>query len=315
MTPRGGAAEPARRAAELRELIDRANRAYYIEDAPVLSDAEFDRLFRELQQLEEAHPALRTPDSPTRRIGAPPAEALGKRPHRRPMFSLANAFTPEELAAWEERNAKLAPEVRQAGYTTEVKIDGAAVSLTYEHGRLTAGATRGNGIVGEEVTANLRTVGDIPLTLAGAGWPAVMEVRGEVYLPVAAFRKVNAEREREGEPPFANPRNAAAGALRQLDPEMTRRRRLRFYAFHLEAIEGDPGCATQWEVLELLAACTLGWSGIEWKGAPLEFNQSNAVMLYRELSWLRSQVELFIADRQNFFLTPANSSSSTTEQA
>ncbi len=254
MTPRGGSADPARLAAELREQIDRANRAYYVEDAPLISDAEFDRLFRELQALEEAHPALRTPDSPTQRIGAPPADALVKHPHRRPMFSLANAFTAEELAAWEERNARLAPEVRTAGYTTEVKIDGAAVSLTYERGRLVTGATRGNGVVGEDVTANLRTVGDIPLVLAGEDWPAVMEVRGEVYLPLTAFRKVNAERERAGEPPFANPRNAAAGALRQLDPEMTRRRRLRFFAFHLEPIEGKPGCASQWEVLDRLAA-------------------------------------------------------------
>jgi DNA ligase (NAD+) len=252
MTPRGGPADPARRAARLREQIDRANRAYYVEDAPLISDAEFDRLFRELQALEEAHPALRTPDSPTQRIGAPPADALGKHPHRRPMFSLANAFTAEELAAWEERNAKLAPEVRSAGYTTEVKIDGAAVSLTYAHGRLVTGATRGNGVIGEDVTANLRTVGDIPLALAGRGWPALIEVRGEVYLPVTAFRKVNAERAREGEPPFANPRNAAAGALRQLDPEMTRRRRLRFFAFHVEVIEGDHGCATQWEALDRL---------------------------------------------------------------
>ncbi len=253
MTPRGGPADPARRAAELREQIDRANRAYYVEDAPLLSDAEFDRLFRELQALEEAHPALRTPDSPTRRIGAPPSDALVKHPHRRPMFSLANAFTAEELAAWEDRNARLVPEVRAAGYTTEVKIDGAAVSLTYAEGRLVTGATRGNGVVGEDVTANLRTVGDIPLALAGSGWPALIEVRGEVYLPVTAFRKVNAEREREGEPPFANPRNAAAGALRQLDPEMTRRRRLRFFAFHVEVIEGSLPAATQWEVLEHLA--------------------------------------------------------------
>ncbi|HJS46520.1 MAG TPA: NAD-dependent DNA ligase LigA [Gemmatimonadales bacterium] len=254
MTPQGGADGPARRAAELREQIDGANRAYYLEDAPLLSDAEFDRLFRELQALEEAHPALRTPDSPTQRIGAPPSEAFAKHPHRRPMFSLANAFADEELAAWEDRNARLVPEVRSAGYTTEVKIDGAGVSLTYEDGRLVTGATRGNGVVGEDVTPNLRTVGDIPLHLAGAGWPRAFEVRGEVYLPVTAFRKVNAERERAGEPPFANPRNAAAGALRQLDPELTRRRRLRFFAFHLEVLEGRPGCTTHWEVLDRLEA-------------------------------------------------------------
>jgi DNA ligase (NAD+) len=254
MTRRGGAADPARRAAELRELIDRANLAYYIEDAPVLSDAEFDRHFRELQALEEAHPELCSPDSPTQRLGAPPAEAFVKRVHARPLFSLANAFDDAELAAWEDRNARIAHEVRTGGYTTEVKIDGAAVSLTYRDGRLVNGATRGNGVVGEDVTANLRTVGDIPLTLQGGGWPALMEVRGEVYMPLTAFRKVNAEREREGEPPFANPRNAAAGALRQLDPEMSRRRRLRFFGFHLEVIEGTLAATTQWDVLELLAA-------------------------------------------------------------
>ena len=254
MTPRGGRDDLARRVASLREQVDRANQAYYLEDAPVIADAEYDRLFRQLQQLEAEHPELATPDSPTQRVGAAPASALAKRPHRRPMLSLANAFSPEELAAWEERNARLAPEVRAAGYTTEVKIDGAAVNLTYEDGRFVTGATRGNGVIGEEVTANLRTIGDIPLTLKGGGWPRVMEVRGEVYLPITAFRKVNAERERDGEPLFANPRNAAAGALRQLDPEMTRRRRLRMFAFHVEPVEGKLGAVTQWEVLEQLAA-------------------------------------------------------------
>ncbi|MGH7585558.1 MAG: NAD-dependent DNA ligase LigA [Gemmatimonadales bacterium] len=254
MTPRGGRDDLARLVASLREQIDRANQAYYLEDAPVIADAEYDRLFRQLQQVEAEHPELASPDSPTQRIGATPATALAKRPHRRPMLSLANAFTPEELAAWEERNARLSPEVRAAGYTTEVKIDGAAVNLTYENGRFVTGATRGNGVIGEEVTANLRTIGDIPLALKGGGWPAVMEVRGEVYLPVTAFRKVNAERERAGEPVFANPRNAAAGALRQLDPEMTRRRRLRMFAFHVEAVEGKLSLSTQWEVLEQLAA-------------------------------------------------------------
>ena len=254
MTPKGGRDDLARLADSLREQIDRANQAYYLEDAPVIADAEYDHLFRQLQQLEADHPELLTHDSPTQRVGATPATALQKRPHRRPMFSLANAFSPEELAAWEDRNARLAPEVRAAGYTTEVKIDGAAVNLTYEAGRFVTGATRGNGVIGEEVTANLRTISDIPLTLKGRGWPAVMEVRGEVYLPITAFRKVNAERERAGEPLFANPRNAAAGALRQLDPEMTRRRRLRMFAFHVEPVEGKLELATQWEVLEQLAA-------------------------------------------------------------
>ena len=138
---------PAERVARLREEIDRANRAYYVLDAPEISDPEYDRLFRELQGLEESHPELRSPDSPTQRVGAPLASALAKWTHRRPMLSLANAFSPEELAAWEERNARLLPEVRKAGYTAEVKIDGAAVSLTYEEGRFTVGATRGNGVI------------------------------------------------------------------------------------------------------------------------------------------------------------------------
>jgi DNA ligase (NAD+) len=171
------------------------------------------------------------------------------------MISLGNAFTPEELAAWEERNARVLPEVRTAGYTAEIKIDGAAVSLTYEHGRLTGGATRGNGVIGENVTANLRTIADVPLALKGEGWPAVMEVRGEVYLPYLGFKRINQEREREGEPLFANPRNAAAGGLRQLDADITRRRRLRMFAFAVEPVEGRLGARTHAELLDLLA----GW--------------------------------------------------------
>jgi DNA ligase (NAD+) len=246
-----GAAE---RAASLRQQIERANHAYYVLDAPEISDAEFDRLFRELQALEEAHPELRSPDSPTQRVGAGVASALAKYTHRRPMLSLANAFDPEELTAWEERNARLAPEVKRAGYTTEIKIDGAAVSLTYEEGRFTVGATRGNGVIGENIIANLRTIADVPLTLKGDGWPRLMEVRGEVYLPYVGFKRVNAERERHGEPLFANPRNAAAGGLRQLDPSLTRRRRLRMFAFGVEPIEGRLAARTHWEVLDLLEA-------------------------------------------------------------
>ncbi|MDQ3138099.1 MAG: NAD-dependent DNA ligase LigA [Gemmatimonadota bacterium] len=247
----GGA---ARQAARLREQIDRANHAYYVLDAPDISDAEYDRLFRELQQLEADRPELQSPDSPTRRVGAPVASALAKVTHRRPMLSLGNAFTPEELAAWEDRNARILPEIRTAGYTTEIKIDGAAVSLTYEAGRLTGGATRGNGVIGESITANLRTIADVPLALKGRGWPAVMEVRGEVYLPYAGFTRVNQERERAGDPLFANPRNAAAGALRQLDANITRRRRLRMFAFMVEPVEGRLEARTHFAVLDLLAA-------------------------------------------------------------
>ena len=247
--------EPAvRRAEELRRRIERANYLYYIADQPEISDAEYDRLFRELQALEAEYPALAAPDSPTQRVGAAPAEALHKHPHRRPMLSLANAFSTEELAEWEERNARLNPGVRSGGYTTEIKIDGAAVSLTYERGRLTVGATRGNGMVGEAITMNLRTVADIPLLLHGPDVPRLMEVRGEVYLPHRNFEQLNRERQAAGDPPFANPRNAAAGGLRQLDPADTRKRRLRMFAFQVEVLEGKLGLATQHEILRQLEA-------------------------------------------------------------
>ncbi len=250
MTARNAAAA---RINELRQAIDRANRQYYIEDAPELADAEYDRLFRELQALERDHPDLLTPDSPTQRIGSEPATALTKHAHLRPMLSLANAFSAEELTAWEERNARLNPDVRGAGYTTEIKIDGAAVCLTYARGRLTVGATRGNGTIGEDVTANLRTIPDVPLVLEGSDHPPLMEIRGEVYFPIAAFRKLNRRREADGDPPFANPRNAAAGSLRQLDPATTRSRRLRMFAFHVEVIDGEPPARTHHEMLAVLS--------------------------------------------------------------
>ncbi|HMU60610.1 MAG TPA: NAD-dependent DNA ligase LigA [Gemmatimonadales bacterium] len=244
----------AERAAELRRLIDRANIAYYVHDAPEISDAEYDRLFRELQALEAAHPELVTPDSPTQRLGAEPATALQKHTHLRPMLSLANAFNDEELVAWEDRNARRNPDARRGGYTTEIKIDGAAINLTYAEGKFVTGATRGNGTVGEDVTANLRTIPGLPLVLKGADHPALMEIRGEVYFSIKGFQRLNADRAGAGEPPFANPRNAAAGSLRQLDPGITRSRRLGLFAFHVEVIAGQLAATTQWEVLDQLAA-------------------------------------------------------------
>ena len=252
--------KPAARAAELRRILERANHAYYLLDKPEMSDAEYDRLFRELQALEEQHPELRTPDSPTLRVGGEPATAFRKHRHLVPMLSLANAFTEAELHEWEERNARVVPEVREAGYTLEVKIDGAAVSLTYEDGVFVTGVTRGNGVEGEEVTANLRTVRDLPLRLRGKGWPKKMEVRGEVYLPKSQFAETNTQRERAGEPPYANPRNAAAGALRQLDSKKTRARGLRVFTFQVEALEQKLGIDSQHELLETL---------LEW-GLPVE---------------------------------------------
>lgn len=247
------ATDAARRVEELRAAINQANRQYHVEDAPEISDAEYDLLFRELQSLEAAHPKLLTPDSPTQRVGGEPASTLTKHPHLRPMLSLANAFSPEELAAWEERNARINPDVRQSGYAAEIKIDGAAVNLTYRDGRLVVGATRGNGVIGEAVTANLKTIGDIPLVLTATDTPRLVEIRGEVYFPLTSFRKLNARREALAEPPFANPRNAAAGSLRQLDARITRSRRLRMFAFHIEVIEGSLAATSHHEVLATLA--------------------------------------------------------------
>jgi DNA ligase (NAD+) len=243
---------PAARAAELRRLLERANYAYYVLDRPDMSDAEYDRLFRELAALETAHAELRTPDSPTHRVGADPSPAFKKHRHLVPMLSLANAFDEAELTAWEERNARLVSEVTSGGYTLEVKIDGAAVSLTYEHGALVTGATRGNGVEGEDVTPNLKTVLDLPLRLQGKGWPAKMEVRGEVYFSKTQFARVNEERAKADEPLFANPRNSAAGALRQLDPKITRSRGLRIFCFHVETPDGKPVAATQHALLGAL---------------------------------------------------------------
>ncbi len=245
---------PAARAAELRRQLERANHAYYVLDRPDLSDAEYDRLFQELQALERQHPELRTPDSPTHRVGADPSSAFKKHRHLVPMLSLANAFDEAQLTAWEERNARLVAEVADGGYTLEVKIDGAAVSLTYDDGALVTGATRGNGMEGEDVTPNLKTVLDLPLRLQGTGWPARMEVRGEVYLSKSQFDRVNKERAKAGEALFANPRNAAAGALRQLDPKITRSRGLRVFCFHVEAPRQRLPIDTQHGLLEQLAA-------------------------------------------------------------
>ncbi len=218
-----------------------------------MSDAEYDKLFRELQQLEEQHPRFRAPDSPTQRIGAEPASELPKHRHRVPMLSLANAFDDDELDAWEQRIANLVPDVLTSGYQLELKIDGAAVNLTYENGIFTLGATRGNGAIGENVTANLKTIPDIPLRLQGNDWPGMMEIRGEVYFPLDNFARLNARREAEGLERFANPRNTVAGSLRLLNSKVTRSRGLRFFAFQIESAE-PPKISTQHETLDLLAS-------------------------------------------------------------
>jgi DNA ligase (NAD+) len=224
-------------------------------DRPTLPDVEYDRLFRELQQLEEEHPELRTEDSPTLRIGAEAQSELAKHQHLLPMLSLGNAFTDDELRAWEERLVRIAGEdVRRTGYTTELKIDGTAVSLTYDDGVLVMGATRGNGMVGEVVTANLRTVRGVPLRLRGEHPPGRVEIRGEIYIPFDAFEKMNVARAKAGEALFANPRNAAAGSLRQLDPSVTAARPLRFFGYSVVSPnEGALRLRHQWDVLEALS--------------------------------------------------------------
>lgn len=234
-------------------MLHRANHAYYVLGSPEMSDAEYDKLFRELQKLEEQHPHFRAPDSPTQRIGAEPASELPKHRHRVPMLSLANAFDDDELDAWEQRIANLVPDVLTSGYQLELKIDGAAVNLTYENGSFTLGATRGNGTIGENVTANLKTIPDIPLRLQGNDWPGMMEIRGEVYFPLDNFARLNARRETEGLERFANPRNTVAGSLRLLNSKVTRSRGLRFFAFQIESAE-PLKISTQHETLDLLAS-------------------------------------------------------------
>jgi DNA ligase (NAD+) len=247
--------EIAARAATLRERIERANHEYFVLDAPTLSDAEYDRLVRELQAIEREYSELRTPDSPTLRVGAEPQSQLAKHAHLAPMLSLGNAFGDDELTAWEERMVRLAGEEARLGYTAELKIDGAAVSLTYRDGVLVTAATRGNGTIGEDVTVNIRTIREVPLRLRGTGAPSIVEVRGEVYMPFDGFERMNEARAQAGEPIFANPRNAAAGALRQLDPSITASRPLRFFGYAMATEPGVPvPVRSQWELLETLAA-------------------------------------------------------------
>lgn len=274
MTP-PASPEARARAGELREILHQANHAYHVLDRATLSDPEYDRLFRELKELESAHPELLTDDSPTRRVGAEPASRLEKTRHLAPMLSLDNAFSPAELEGWETRNARIAEEVRSAGYVTEPKMDGLAITLTYQDGVLVRGATRGNGEIGEDVTRNLRTIGEIPLRLSGSGAavPPLMEIRGEVYMSLSGFQALNEQRAAAGESTFASPRNSAAGSLRQLDPSVTAGRPLHFYAF---AVQLDPAGAeslparTQAELLALLAEWGLPVNRLHERHAGLE---------------------------------------------
>lgn len=252
--------ELERRVDELHRQLHEASYWYYVRDEPRITDAEYDRMLRELRVLEDEHPDLRRPDSPTLRVGADPADRFEKVPHLAPMYSLDNAFDAEELRVWERRNARITADVTDGGYIAELKIDGAAVSLLYEDGVLVRGATRGNGWIGEGVTQNLRTIRDIPLRLrdeAAVPIPARFEIRGEVYMSLSGFEHLNEQRAQQGLATFANPRNAAAGSLRQLDARVTASRPLRFFGFQVQL---DPAgtepvrFATQTDVLETLLA-------------------------------------------------------------
>jgi DNA ligase (NAD+) len=242
------------RAAILRAEIERHNEAYYRHDAPTIPDAEYDKLFRELQALEVKHPVLLTPDSPTQRVGAAPLKEFPSRRHGVPMLSLNNAFESAEVEAFDQRVRDGLESIAAVDYAVEPKFDGLAISLTYENGVFICGATRGDGATGEEVTPNLRTLRCLPLRLSGSGWPALIEIRGEVLLFKQAFVELNARQRERGDKEFANPRNAAAGSLRQLDSRITASRPLSFFAYGVGAGGDQLALKTHGELMDQLAA-------------------------------------------------------------
>src|SRR6267378_632089 len=223
--------------AALREQIRHHEYRYYVLDAPEISDADFDKLMNELKRLEAEHPALVTPDSPTQRVGGKPREGFVKVPHSSPMLSLDNTYSEEELRSWERRVHELTGR-KDVDYVSELKLDGMSLALSYEDGKLVRGITRGDGVVGEDVTLNVRTVRSVPLSipkekLKKAGIPADFEVRGELLMPLASFKRMNEERESKGLSTFANPRNATAGTVRQLESKVTAERRLDYFSYAL----------------------------------------------------------------------------------
>lgn len=241
----------SQRAAALREQLEYHNYRYYVLDAPEISDAEYDKLFRELQALEQQYPELLTPASPTQRVGGTALTEFTQITHTTPMLSLNNAFSDDEVTAF-DRRVREAVDLPEISYAVEPKFDGLAISLVYENGRLVSGATRGDGYVGEDVTANLRTVRAIPLTLSTSEPPLRIEIRGEVLMLKADFTALNAYQQAQGLKEFANPRNAAAGSLRQLDSRITAMRRLHFFAYGVGQCEGIALPATHAEVMNML---------------------------------------------------------------
>ena len=276
------------RVKELRVLIEYHNRRYYQLDAPEISDTEYDALFRELTELENRYPELMTVDSPTQRVGGAPVGRFRNITHRLPMLSLENAVNDEEIVA--KLDVRMKKELGLAdnspvSYMCEPKMDGLAVELIYEHGTLTVASTRGDGVTGEDVTENIRTLRGLPLRLTGKGVPSLLEVRGEVYLSLDAFQKINRDREENGDPPFVNPRNAAAGSLRQLDSRVTSRRPLSIYCYAPGVIEGAQFSSQQ----EFLASAA-GWGLPVNPLARLVEDVNGAVAYYHEMQGLRESL-------------------------
>jgi len=276
--------EAKRRIEELREQIRYHNYRYYVLDSPEISDAEYDRLFKELQELEAQFPEFVTPDSPTQRVGAQPAEEFGTVPHTVPMLSLDNAMNEEEIREFDKRVKRFLGTEEDIAYVAEPKLDGLGVELVYERGRLVVGSTRGDGFVGEDVTQNIRTIRAVPLVLLGDP-PERLEVRGEVIMHLDDFRKLNRRRIEEGEPPFANPRNAAAGSVRQLDPRITASRPLDIFFYGIGQVVGRE-FETHWEVLEALRNWGLKTNPLNRRCRNIE----EAIDYYRKLLEMREEL-------------------------
>ena len=241
---------------ELKQQINFHNYRYHVLDAPVISDVEFDRLLNELKQIEAEHPDWITPDSPTRRAGAQPADRFTKVRHPGPILSLANAFGAEDARGWYERIIRIDDRVEKAMFVVEPKIDGLSIVLHYHEGVFVQGATRGNGEIGEDITANLRTIGAIPLRIPvdenGPKPPKILVVRGEAFMPVKEFEELNRRLEAAGQRTYLNPRNTAAGSLRQLDPALTASRPLTLLVYQIVYSEGGKIPSSQWELLKYL---------------------------------------------------------------